>query len=142
MNTVKNNKGFSLAEVMIALTLIVGIGATMFATLAPKQRKAKVNRAKLAIANLEQALDMFYMDCSYYPSSLEDLVSAPDKCESWGPEPYLKNGKIPKDPWKNDFVYIESDGDYEIISLGSDKKRDVVKKKESDYAKDISSKEL
>ena len=137
MNTVKNNKGFSLAEILIAIALIVGIGATMFANLGPQRRKAKVREAKLAIANLEQALDMFYMDCSYYPSSLEDLVSAPDKCESWGPEPYLKNGKIPKDPWKNDFVYIESDGDYEIISLGSDSKEGGEK-----YAKDISSKEL
>jgi len=32
----------------------------------------------------------------------------------------VKNGKIPKDPWKNDFIYSfdDSTGKYEIISLG------------------------
>ena len=141
MNMITNKKGFSLVEIMFALVLIVGIMATMFTKLRPQQRKGKVNQAKLAIASLERALDMFYMDCSYYPSEsegLEALVSAPDKCESWGPEPYLKNGKIPKDPWNNEFVYQESDdGDFEIISLGEDGEEGG-----KNYAKDISSKDI
>ena len=141
MRILKNNRGFSLIEIIVAIALVALVGATIFANVGPKQRKGKVNLAKIAIRNLEGALETFYIDCNFYPSSaegLEALVSAPDRCESWGPEPYLKNGKIPKDPWKNDFIYRESDsGGFEIISLGSDGKEGG-----KDYAQDISSKDL
>ncbi len=56
-----------------------------------------------------------------YPDGLNELISPPG-----GQEPYLKGGKMPKDPWGNDFQYLSaSDGagggkPYEIISLGAD----------------------
>ncbi len=117
------NKGFSLVEILIALVLVVGVFATVFTNVMQNRDKGQVSQAKIIISRLVDALNTFYMDCSYYPSTAEGfeaLVAAPERCESWGPEPYLKNGKIPKDPWKNDFIYKydESYGKFEIISLG------------------------
>ena len=82
-------------------------------------------------------MEEFNYDCGYYPESLEDLVSAPADCEEWGPQPYLKNGKIQKDPWKQDFryEYNEEKGSFEIISWGADKKPGG----SGPYNKDISS---
>ena len=141
MNTIKNNRGFTFTEILFALALVVGIMATFLTALQPRFEKGKISQAKIAIANLEQAVDFFYMDCNYYPSEAEGweaLISAPEKCESWGPEPYLKKGKVPKDPWGNEFIYnVQSNGKFEIISLGKGGKEGG-----EGYAKDISSKDL
>ena len=137
-----NQKGFSLTEILIALVLIVGISASVLTNVMGQQDKGKVNQAKIMISRLSDALNTFYMDCGYYPSTNEGfsaLVLAPDKCESWGPEPYLDKGKMPKDPWKNDFAYEydESTGKFEILSFGKDRKAGG-----EGFAKDISSHDI
>ncbi len=137
-----NNKGFTLMEIMIVLVLLTGLVAFFLPGLTQQRDKGAVSTAKLTISRLVDAVETFYMDCSYYPSNaegMEALVIAPQKCESWGPKPYLKNGKIPKDPWKNDFIYQydESSGSFEIISLGKGGKPGG-----EDFAADISSKDL
>ncbi|WP_392389003.1 type II secretion system protein GspG, partial [Aliarcobacter butzleri] len=35
---------------------------------------------------------------------------------------YFEDGKLPKDAWDNEFIYILTDNNFELISLGSDKK--------------------
>ena len=121
-------RGFSLVEILIVITLILGISASLVVNLMGRRDRGQINQAKITISRLEDAINTFYLDCGYYPSNvegLEALVIAPDKCESWGPEPYLKKGKIPKDPWKNDFIYEynESAGTFTVISLGKGGKR-------------------
>ena len=137
-----NNKGFSLMELLIAITILVGMIAAIIGNLSGRRNKAQINQAKIIISRLEDAINTFYLDCSYYPSSaegLEALVIAPEKCESWGPEPYLKKGRIPKDPWKNEFIYQydENSGTFEIISTGRDGKAGG-----EGLAADISSKDI
>ena len=141
LNKVKNNQGFSLMEIMIALALIVVVGTGVFVNLLGRYEKGKIDQAKISITRLADAVNMFYMDCGYYPSSaegLEALIIAPQKCESWGPA-YLTKGKIPKDPWKNDFIYEydTSTDSFEIISLGKGGKQGG-----EDSATDLSSKNL
>jgi general secretion pathway protein G len=70
---------------------------------------------------------MFKINNSVYPSTeegLEALATNPDaeKYPSYSTSGYFKDNKIPKDSWGNNFVYINNDGDIEIISLGADKK--------------------
>ena len=137
-----NNKGFSLMEILIALVLIVGAVATFLPNIAQNRDKGDVSNAKITISRLVDAIETFYMDCSYYPSTTEGLsalIIAPQKCESWGPKPYLKNGKIPKDPWKQEFIYQydEPTGSFEIISFGKGGKPGG-----KDFAADISSMNL
>ena len=121
LSPIRNSKGFSLVEVLIALALIAGVGGMVASQVVPNMTKGQVKQAKILISRVGEAVDTFYMDCGYFPSTEEGfsiLLEAPAKCESWGPEPYLK--KVPKDPWKNDLIYeYNSDSDsYEIISLG------------------------
>ena len=142
IESLKNNRGFSLVEILVALVLVVGVFATVFTNVMQNRDKGQVNQAKIMVSNLVNAFESFYMDCSYYPSSeegLEALVIASEKCESWGPQPYIKNGKIPKDPWKKDFVYEydENSGVFEVISLGKGGKPGG-----TGLASDISSKDL
>ena len=112
---------------LIEIMIVVGILAFLMGYLGTKVKersdKAKISQARIIISLVEDAITEFNLDCGFYPESLDDLVSAPRDCEEWGPEPYLKNGKIPKDPWKNNLVYeMDESGNYTIISFGQDRR--------------------
>ena len=135
-----NKRGFSLVEIMIVLVIIGMIAATMGQKLFGGLDRAKVRDAKIMMRKLADALEMYNTDCNSYPTSdqtLQALVEEPGgepACDSWGPS-YLK--KIPKDPWGREYDY-ESDGvEFDIISLGKDKREGG-----SDFAKDIHFNEL
>jgi len=53
------------------------------------------------------------------------LVESPvtgSQSKNWRKGGYLEKGRIPKDPWGNDFIFLSPgiNGDYDIISYGSD----------------------
>jgi general secretion pathway protein G len=136
-----NNRGFSLIEIMIVLGLIGGIVALIAKRVGNAQSNAKVKQTKLIMRQTMDQLEMYNQDCGSYPTSSQGLVALVKQpagdppCESWGPQPYSK--EEPKDAWTNAFKY-ESDGtDFEIISLGKDKRPGG-----DGDAKDISSKNL
>ncbi len=56
---------------------------------------------------------------------MKALVEAPtvgNLPKNWRQGGYLEKGKVPKDPWGNEFVYISpgSHGDFDLICLGAD----------------------
>lgn len=119
-----NKRGLSLIEILVVVGIIAFIMTFVFRGVRERSEKAKLGQVKILIGSIEQSMEEFNLDCGFYPEVLEDLVSAPPDCEEWGPKPYFKNGKIPKDPWGSEFQYeyneeIES---YVITSFGSDRK--------------------
>ena len=135
-NFLKNKKGMTLIEIMIVVGIIAFLFTVIGQAVNKRRKKAQISQAKIVIGLLEQAISEFNYDCGYYPKSLDDLSVAPEDCAEWGPEPYVKNGKLPKDPWKNNFFYEVDDqtGSYEIISFGADRRPGG-----TDFNKDISS---
>lgn len=117
-------RGFSLIEMLVVVGILAFIITFIARNVGQAQKKSQVKQARILIGLIEQAMEEFNYDCGYYPESLEDLVSAPEDCEEWGPKAYLKNGKIPKDPWKQNFryEYDEETGNFVIISYGADRK--------------------
>lgn len=118
-----NNKGMTLIEIIIVITLIASLGAILASRVAERARKANVQQAKIQIAELSKNLDMYFTDCNHYPSTSEGLAAlAPgggSSCPNWGPEPYIK--KVPLDPWGTPYVYLLENGNYTILSYGEDK---------------------
>ncbi len=119
--------GFTLLEVMVVI-VILGILATMVVpNLLGNKEKADQQKAISDIAALEQALDMYKLDNSVYPSTdqgLEALVTEPGGT----PEPrnyrdggYIK--RLPKDAWGNEYQYLNpgDHGAVDILSLGADR---------------------
>lgn len=122
-------KGFTFIELM-AVVVILGILAMyVMPKIFGRIDEARVTAAKVQIKSFEQALRLFYLDNSFYPSTeqgLEALIQKPTTGripEKWREGGYLEKGTIPLDPWGHPYVYLSpgrNGEDYEIISHGKD----------------------
>ncbi len=122
----KNQKGFSLIEILIALTLLAVAGTFVVGKFFDNLTEGQVNSTKIQMSNLEGRLKEFRRKCGFYPTSeqgLEALVSKPTggrECKDYPVNGFIDGEQVPKDPWDNDFIY-ESDGKtVNILSYGSD----------------------
>lgn len=116
-------RGFSLIEMLVVLMIIGLLAALVGPKLFGKVGKARRQAAKAQITMLGTALDAFRLDVGRYPETgegLEALRTAPGGIEAWD-GPYLDK-EIPKDPWKNDYVYFcpGEHGEYDLMSYGAD----------------------
>ncbi len=121
-------KAFSLIELMIVIAILGLLAAMVMPSLTGKGEEAKRNLVCVQMKSIyNDALDMFKINNSVYPSTeegLQALVSNPDpeKYPNYSTSGYFKDGKMPKDSWGNEFIYINDDGVIELISLGADRK--------------------
>jgi len=116
-------RGFSLIEMLVVLMIIGLLAALVGPKLFGKVGKARRQAAKAQITMLGTALDAFRLDVGRYPETgegLEALRTAPGGVEAWD-GPYLDK-EVPKDPWKNDYVYFcpGEHGEYDLMSYGAD----------------------
>ncbi|MCK4837263.1 MAG: type II secretion system major pseudopilin GspG [Desulfobulbaceae bacterium] len=121
----KDNRGFSLIEIMVVMIIIGLLASFIGPQLFGKLGKAKQTTAKAQIEMLMTALDAYRLDVDKYPSQqegLEALVRDPGESDWTGP--YLAKAKIPLDPWKHPYLYRNpgQTGEVEISSLGKDNK--------------------
>ena len=107
------------------VVVIIGLLATLIVpNVIGQGDAARVTAAQIDIRAIGNALDLYRLNNSHYPSTeqgLEALVNKPagfPEPRSWGPEPYLK--KLPTDPWGTEFVYINNGFNYELYSFGAD----------------------
>ena len=121
-------RGFSLIELMVVI-VILGILAMYIAPkLMGRTDDARITQARVQIEGLETALKLYKLDNSVYPTTeqgLQALVEEPqagDIPKKWRKGGYLEKGKVPKDPWGNEYIYLSPGihGDYDIISYGTD----------------------
>lgn len=128
MQNKRSKSGFSLIELMIVIVILGLLAAMVMPSLTGKGEEAKRDLVCVQMKSLYNgALDMFKLNNSLYPSTeegLQALVKNPDeeKYPNYSKSGYLKDDKLPKDSWGNDFIYINDDGIVEIISLGADRK--------------------
>lgn len=125
----KNQKGFTLIEIMVVVIILGLLAGLVLPRILGQEDKARLESAKVQIRALEGALDAYKLDNGFYPTSdqgLGALIRKPDAGRipaRWRDGGYLKPARIPKDPWDKEFVYLSpgSEGrDYEIISYGPD----------------------
>jgi general secretion pathway protein G len=84
----------------------------------------------MQIKSIETALKMYKLDNGAYPSTeqgLEALVQSPEVgqlANNWKKGGYLEKGKVPKDPWGNDYIYLSpgahNTDDFDLLSYGPD----------------------
>jgi general secretion pathway protein G len=123
-----DNRGLTLIEIMVVV-VILGILATLLVPrIMGREEQAKRVKAQVQIESLETALKLYKLDNGYYPTTeqgLQALVEPPTVGQlprAWRDGGYLEKGRVPKDPWDNDFVYLSPgvNGDYDLSSYGAE----------------------
>ncbi len=112
----RRRAAFTLVEVLLVVAILGFIAAFAVKNLGGAADKARKGTAKAQMKDIESAADLFEQDTGRYPSSLNELVQNAG-IQGWD-GPYLKGGKIPKDPWKNDYTLTASPDGVEIRSGG------------------------
>lgn len=123
----KQQKGFTLIELMVVILIISIIAAFVFPTVFKKISRSKRIGAQAQIEIYGVALDSYRLDNGKYPTTEQGLQAlrteptTPPLPKNWD-GPYLKK-EIPLDPWGNPYVYIcpgeyNPDG-YDLISFGA-----------------------
>ena len=107
----RRNRGMTLIEIMVVITILGLIAAAVGVAVMPALAQARRDRASLDIKNIHQALDLYKTRKGKYPdtgSGLRALVETNALKE------------MPKDPWGNDYVYLNEGGKPVITSYGAD----------------------
>lgn len=118
-------RGFTLIEVLVVVVILSILAAAIVPNIMDKPEKARMVTVKQDIQTLENALGLYNMDNSRYPTTdqgLEALVSKPTLApipKHWSKDGYLP--RMPKDPWGNPYRYIspgQHSSKFDVYSLG------------------------
>lgn len=119
--------GVTILEVLIVLAIIAMIAAVAGPRLIGYLGRAKSETAQLQVSQIENALQLFYIDTGRYPTEAEGLnvlITAPPGDQTWA-GPYLNDKSGLTDPWGRAYLYNEAQ-DTElptVESYGRDGKR-------------------
>ena len=123
-----NDPGFTLIELLVVIVILGILVGIVGVRIMGEPEKAKRTKAQVQIANIETALKLYKLDNGYYPTTeqgLQALVEPPavgQLPKAWREGGYLEKGKVPMDPWGNEYVYLcpGIHGDLDLISYGAD----------------------
>ena len=109
-------------EIAIILILVSVVGVLWF-TKSPRHDRhdPKETTTYLTIAELAVGLVKFRSDMDRYPTAEEGLTGLilNNGSETWK-GPYLNHAELPVDEWNNEFVYINKDSSFALLSSGKD----------------------
>ncbi len=123
-----DQNGFTFLELMVVV-VILGLLATYVAPrFMGRTDDARAVKARVDISGLVTALQLYKLDNGSYPTTEQGLLALVEKPSieplplNWKNKGYLEKGKIPKDPWGRDYLYLcpGIHDEYDLISYGAD----------------------
>jgi len=124
MTNKKSERGITLIEMLVVVTIIGLFVALVGPALFRKADAARVTAARTQIDNFMTALGSYKLDTGMFPTTeqgLKALREKPADVNQWA-GPYMPKD-IPKDPWEHDYVYKypgEHGDEPDIVSMGRD----------------------
>jgi len=118
----RKDDGFSLIELMVVIVIMGLLTTVVVINVMPSNDRAMVDKARVDISQLDQAVEMFRMETQRYPTTDEgvDILTEAPKGSSFRSEGIIKD--LPADPWGNPYQYLYpgEHGTYDIFSYGAD----------------------
>jgi general secretion pathway protein G len=126
----RDEKGFTLLEIMLVVGIIIIILGVAVARLGNTTGIAKDMRVRADIQAINTQLKLYESMNGFVPTTeqgLKALVVQPDtepKPNRW----YQLFKEMPKDPWDNEYIYLspgrKNPDSYDLYSAGPDRKPD------------------
>src|SRR6201987_5919989 len=130
MKTTRKQRGFTLLEIMLVVSIIVIILGVAISKLGNTTAIAKSMRVQADLQAIKTELQLYESMNGFYPSSeqgLQALVTQPSN----DPHPtrwYQLFRELPKDPWGSNYIYrnpgVKNPGGYDLYSAGPDRQPD------------------
>ncbi|KPV96873.1 MULTISPECIES: type II secretion system major pseudopilin GspG [unclassified Pseudoalteromonas] len=122
----KKQSGFSLLEIMVVLVIIGMIMAIVAPNIMGQQEEAKIDKARIDISALEDAMNMYKLRNNRYPTTEQGLEALVEETTIEPlPKRFPEGGfieKLPVDPWESPYQLV-SPGEFskiDIFSMGPD----------------------
>ncbi|MCK6544936.1 type II secretion system major pseudopilin GspG [Myxococcota bacterium] len=116
----KRQRGLTLIEILVVVTILGIIAGVIGINVVNALDDAKRDTAKVQLKNIGDALELYKIKFSRYPSTAEGLGALEKPPE--GKKPLMD--KVPKDPWGADYLYVSpgqhSPGKFDLQSKGPD----------------------
>jgi general secretion pathway protein G len=107
----RRQRGMTLIEIMVVITILGLIMAAVGVAVIPKLDEAKQSTAKMDIGNIHNALKLYYAKKGRYPDTTAGLRALVE----------MQSLEVmPRDPWGNEYVYVNEGGKPVVISYGGD----------------------
>jgi general secretion pathway protein G len=90
----KNQKGFTLIELMIVIMIIGLLIAIVIPDLLKTREQSEIQSCSASLRGVQSALELYYTHYKYYSNNLESLIT----------EGYLSENSD-KDPWNRQYRY-------------------------------------
>jgi len=119
-NLSKNNKGFSLMEIMIVLVIIGTIMGIVVPKVMEGRDNSNVKNTRIRMNEVDAKIMEFQAECSKLPATIDFLITDAPDCRNWTSN--NQNKKLMKDEWGTDLEYSAKGNGYVLKSLGKDKK--------------------
>ena len=124
-----SRSGFTLIELLVVMAILSILAGIVIVNITGKPAEARVAAAKTTLRTLKSATGMYLTDNGTAPTIQQGLgalitkPATPPIPASYPADGYLDTRVLPKDPWKNDYIYLapgRRGEKFEIISYGSD----------------------
>ena len=122
----QRQRGFTLLEIMVVIVILGILASLVVPNLMGNKEQADRQKAVSDIVALENALDMYKLDNSLYPTTeqgLEALVTKPQgepEPRNYKSDGYIK--RLPQDPWGGAYQLMSpgEHGKIDVFSMGLD----------------------
>ncbi len=119
--------GFTLIEIMVVIVILAILAGLVVPKVVGQSDKARIKTTETALATVSNALDMYKVDNSRYPTTSQGLAALstpPAEAKNYPEGGYIKG--TPTDGWENELQYVSPGSEgrpYDLFSLGADGKQ-------------------